>query len=1266
MKLLLSLVFGAMLASSSFAQRSTPAQLLHPDGAAGDSFGSALAISGDTMVVGSQYDDVGANADQGSVHIYRWAGSGWVLEATLAAADGAAGDFFGGTVAISGDTAVVGATGDDVGANVDQGSAYVFVRAGSTWTQQAKLVASDGAASDTFGVAAISGDTIVVGAFFDDVGANSNQGSAYVFTRSGSAWTQQAQLTANDGASGDVFGWSVAVSGDDVVIGARGDMVGANFLQGSAYVFTRSGVTWTQQAKLTASDGAAIELFGQSVAIVGDTVLIGASWGDVGGNVNQGSAYVFTRSDATWTQQAKLTASDGSADDEFGQCVSVSGNTAVIGARLADVGANPDQGSAYVFTRSGSTWTQQTKLTAPDGAANDEFGFAISLFGDTAVIGARFDDVGVNADQGSAWAFSRIGSMWIGPDLKAVASDGSAGDQFGFSIAISGNTALLGAFVDDVGANGDQGSAYAFVRSGSAWVQQAKLTASDGAAQDNFGISVALSGDTAIVGAYRDDVGAGDQGSAYVFVRTGSTWIQQAKLNASDGAASDLFGYSVALSGDTALVGAISDDFGAVDQGSAYVFTRSGTTWTQQARLTASDYAASDQFGVSVALSGETAVIGAYGKNNQQGAAYAFARSGSLWTQQAKLIASDGAAGDVFGISVALSGDTAIVGAYRDTIGANTQQGSAYAFARSGSTWTQQAKLIASDGAASDFFGFSVAVSGDVALIGAYADDVSFVDQGSAYVFVRSGNTWTQQTRLNAADAAAGDQFGWSVALSGGTAVIGTRLDDIGANPDQGSFYSFDIPANDFSLAHNDSLDLAYPTLAAALLPASSGQQLSSTEAAFRSIGSVDTLGRSLGLSGSGNIRTPSTSILTLGGSSFLAAAPGNDVNIFGQLRISAGSSADLFGETFLLGSRGTLTARTGSSLTINTPAASLEGQTRLEQGASLTFYGGATNIGPVTAGLNSSISAGGTITNFDTYSITSASMNAPLFLNRATTNIFGSSAIFGSFANEIGAVTTIRSGTLFVYGSLTNNGTIVGTICSGCLGIETTTPPSLDVGGDLNLGASANLNMPFAGALVHVGGNFDAAINLSARYNMASATLQMEGLGFEQTLEVMSRDIGPDTLGLDRTRSGHFPIGVLEIGPSPSIVRLVDNHDNDALGQSACEAIYVQDLRIDSGSRLINTDCKIYYKTIVNSGTVDVPANLIAMFGATPCPADLNGDGLVEDADFVIFANAYNILDCADPSMPAGCPADLNGDGVVEDADFVLFAAAYDALLCP
>ncbi len=322
-----------------------------------------------------------------------------------------------------------------------------------------------------------------------------------------------------------------------------------------------------------------------------------------------------------WLQQAKLTASDGAANDFFGFSVAVDGDMAVVGAPYDD-SPGTGSGSAYVFTRSGSTWSQQAKLTASDGAANDTFGVSVALSGDTALIGAYWDD-DMGSNSGSAYVFTRSGSTWS-QQAKLTSSDGAANDAFGVSVAVNGDTALIGSHNDD-DLGTDSGSAYVFTRSGSVWSQQTKLTASDGAANDTFGYSVAISEDTAVIGSFQDDDMGSNSGSAYVFTRSGSTWSQQAKLTASDGAANDRFGMSVAVSGDTAVIGAQYDDDMGSNSGSAYVFTRSETTWTQQAKLTANDGVASDIFGSSVAVDVDTALIGARGYNSYQGTAYVFA-----------------------------------------------------------------------------------------------------------------------------------------------------------------------------------------------------------------------------------------------------------------------------------------------------------------------------------------------------------------------------------------------------------------------------------------------------------------------------------------------------------------------------------------------------------------------------------------------------------------------------------------------------------------
>ncbi|RZB32745.1 MAG: hypothetical protein AEth_00423 [Candidatus Argoarchaeum ethanivorans] len=377
---------------------------------------------------------------------------------------------------------------------------------------EVKINASDGAADDWFGMSvAISGDYAVVGAYGND-DAGSNSGSAYIYKRDGTAWTEEAKINASDDAEGDYFGYSVAISGDYAVVGAyRNDDAGSN--SGSAHIYKRDGTTWTEEAKINASDGAALDYFGYSVAISGDCAVVGAYGNDDAGS-NSGSAHIYKRDGTTWTEEAKINASDGAALDYFGYSVAISGDCAVVGAYGND-DAGSNSGSAHIYKRDGTTWTEEAKINASDGAAEDYFGYSVAISGDCAVVGAY------------------------------------------------GN--------DDAGSN--SGSAHIYKRDGTTWTEEAKINASDGAALDYFGYSVAISGDCAVVGAYGNDDAGSYSGSAYIYKRDGTTWTQQDKINASDGTEYDYFGRSVAISGDCAVVGAYGNDDAGSNSGSAYIYT---------------------------------------------------------------------------------------------------------------------------------------------------------------------------------------------------------------------------------------------------------------------------------------------------------------------------------------------------------------------------------------------------------------------------------------------------------------------------------------------------------------------------------------------------------------------------------------------------------------------------------------------------------------------------------------------------------------------
>ena len=743
----------------------------------------------------------------------------------LLADDGASADQLGFSVDIDGDTAIVGAPKDgDMGPQ--SGSAYVFTRSGGTWVQQAKLTAADGASFQYFGTSvALSGDTAMIGAS----GANTNRGCAYVFTRTAGVWTEQVKLTAADGVAGDQFGTEVALSNGTAVVGALyDDDAGLN--AGAVYVFTGSGATWTQQAKLTTTDVVDEACFGSSTAIDGDTVVIGSYMDDYKGT-DSGSVYVFTRSGTSWSQQARLAAADGAASEHFGYSVAVLGDTALIGARR-DGEKGTSAGAAYVFARSGATWSQEAKLTAADGAANDYFGISVALAGGTAVIGSYFDDDKGSAS-GSAYVFTGSGAMWT-QQAKLTAADGAATDCFGISVALSGGTAVIGSYMDDDKGT-DSGSAYIgglpfTTRENSAVSVPAPGVLGNDSDPLGEGLTAALAVDAAhgtvelaADGSFTYTPDAGYSGTDSFTYTASDQWLSSppatvtitiegvhdapvaledpeiAKVLASDGEANDYLGLSVAISGDTAVIGAHGDDDKAASAGAAYVYVREGGSWTQQAKLTASDGATDDLFGTAVAISGDTVVVGVSNdddKGMDSGSAYVFTRSGTVWTQQAKLTASDGAFNDRFATAVAVSGDTILIGAPRDDHALGTDAGSIYVFTRSDGTWTEKQKVLPYYFEHNAQLGSAVALSGDLAVVGlpGAAYGAGFANAGRAYVLARVAGSFTYSNTVTARDYAAEARFGSVVAVSGDTVLVGSQLDYLRT----GAAYVFTPTAPDF------------------------------------------------------------------------------------------------------------------------------------------------------------------------------------------------------------------------------------------------------------------------------------------------------------------------------------------------------------------------------------------------------------------------------------------------------------------------------------
>jgi len=400
---------------------------------------------------------------------------------------------------------------------------------------------------------------------------------------------------------------------------------------------------------------------------------------------------------------------------------------------------------------------------------------------------------------------------------RLVASDANTDDRFGVSVAIDGDIAVVGAYHNDANSP-DCGAAYIYELSGSQWIERQKLVALDASSGDWFGRSVAIDGNTIVVGSYYGDNNEPNTGVAYVFTRTGALWTQQQKLFATDGASNDRFGISVSVKDNLIVVGAYRDD---EDAGAAYVFIRNGIIWSEQQKLTASDRAKGDYFGYAAVMNANTILIGAYKDEHPEGtgSVYVFERQGPTWIEQNVMRASDGSQYDYFGCSVALDGNLAVIGAYECDVNGVPDAGAAYVFAKTGSAWLEQQKLADTiDPNIGEDFGRSVAIASGSIFAGCVNDSVNGEKTGSVFEFVRTGDTWVQHDRLTPSEGRLDDEFGASVFACGQHLIVGASCaDDNGAN--SGSAYIFAAMRGDFN--GDGSVDFAdFTSLAAAWLTA--------------------------------------------------------------------------------------------------------------------------------------------------------------------------------------------------------------------------------------------------------------------------------------------------------------------------------------------------------------------------------------------------------------------------------------------------------------
>jgi gliding motility-associated-like protein len=843
-------------------------------GAAIQGHSVAVSADGNTAIVGGPAD----NSSQGAAWIYTRSGGVWAQQGgKLVGADntGAAQQGYSVSISADGNTVIEGGPDD----NNTQGAAWVFTRSGGVWGQQGgKLVGTGntGGANQGGSVSlSADGNTAILGGFGD----NSQEGAAWVFTRRGGAWGQQGGKlvgTGNTGAAQQGRSVSLSADGNTAMVGGITD----NSDQGAAWVYTLSGGVWGQQGgKLvgTGNTGAADQGYAVSLSADGNTAMVSGP----ADNSNQGAAWVYTRSGGAWGQQGnKLvgTGNTGAAYQGYSVSLSADGNTAMAGG-YKDNGA---QGGAWVYTRSGGVWGQQGGElvgTGNTGGAQQGTSVSLSADGTTAMVGGPFD----NGNVGAAWVFALApapvitsfspssgavgtlvtinganlgdqsmfsiggvtalvinntgtvltgfvmpgavtgaislttgggtatgsGNFTVTPTLYPAAQQGgkltgtgnAGGAQQGFAVAVSadGNTAIVGGPFD----NNGQGAAWIYTRSGGVWAQQGgKLvgTGNTGTADQGYSVSISADGNTAIVGGYTDNSG---QGAAWVYTRSGGVWGQQGnKLvgAGSTGVAEQGFSVSLSADGNTAIVGGYGDNG---QQGAAWVYTRSAGAWGQQGGKlvgTGNTGTARQGYSVSISADGNTAIVGGFSDNSFEGAAWVFTRSGGVWNQQgAKLFGAgnSGRAGQGFSVSLSADGNTAMVGGYLD----NSGRGAAWVFTRSGGAWSQQGgKLVGTGntGLASQGISVSLSADGNTAMVGGYTDNSN---QGAAWIYTRSGGAWGQQGgKLAGTGNTGGAQQGRSVSLSadGTTAMVGGYQD----NSDQGAAWVYTVTSTDALLSN--------------------------------------------------------------------------------------------------------------------------------------------------------------------------------------------------------------------------------------------------------------------------------------------------------------------------------------------------------------------------------------------------------------------------------------------------------------------------------
>ena len=749
-----------------------------------DRFGNAVAFDGETLVVGAELDDGGA------VYVYtlpngEWSSVvDWPEVVKLTPPNGMSGDKFGSSVAVDSDTIVVGAPGNDRDGQ-DAGAAYVFTKPAEGWqsttTAAIRLPAPAGKSDDLVGTSvAVASSTVVVGA----PGATADAGAAYVFERPNGGWssaTTSVTLTAADADSEDGFGQSVSIDQDTIVVGAPQAKGPNHDDEGAVYVFRKSGAAWSStdsSIKLTSAIGGDGDRFGFSTSVDGDTIAVGAPTALSRLVLRCGTVHLFTKPVGGWSASSDSFQFSSCDDpgDWFGYSVHVDGDSVIMSVPQRN---SPDKGTgrAYVLTRVTDVWSASStvaRLSLPNGGTADDAGFGVALVDSYAVIGAP----GRQESVGAVGVYRQGGEGWQG--ARQFIELSPVGQRFGTSLDVHNGIVAVGAPLGRDADGQSTGGVHVFTQPLASSPVSIRLAPENADQVARLGHSTAMSANLIVSGA----PGIGSQaapGRAYAFKKAGDgTWDQATTtaLSASDGTVGNAFGASIDVDGNTLVIGAPAADGAETRAGAAYalpVARISGAATTTSIKLTVSDGASGDEFGASVGVYGDTVVVGAPGGD---GAAYVFSRPTGGWTSTStatKLSAPAGASQGGFGASVAVDGDIVVVGA-PSIQGSGGKLGAVYVFKLS--DLSNSVELTSPDGIMAERFGAAVAIDGDSIIVGAPGGSGIAAGSGTAYRFTIEDDDVNLTSKLMADRFNPGAGFGAAVATHDGKTVVGSRFEE--------------------------------------------------------------------------------------------------------------------------------------------------------------------------------------------------------------------------------------------------------------------------------------------------------------------------------------------------------------------------------------------------------------------------------------------------------------------------------------------------------